>query len=554
MPHLDGFAVLEGIQQLGREGLCPVLVLTSETDQDCRVRAISKGANDFLNKPFDFVEGLARVENLLSIRFMYNQITEQNKNLDKLVMERTAALQEESRSRLEAEQLNTYLARHDLRIGCPNRLLLEEKIRTLIKEKPEQGFSLIVVYLNRFLEINHTLGYQNGNQLLTQVAQRLSDITDTLPSTLSIEEQSDKFNHFAVLEGVTFAVLTQLNDPESTETEKVIEAILEAMLEPFVFQGMSLYVGAMAGAATYPLHGDAPDILLQHAHIALEVAQTHSQHKAIYSTSIDPYSERRLALMGELQTAIEKDKLKLVYQPQIDVSANCINGVEALLRWQHEEMGFIPPDEFIPLAEQTGVIRPLTQWVLQKSLQQCAGFLRQGIRLKMGINLSARNLHEDGLAEQLVTLAAELNVPSEMVVLEVTESAMMSDQDRALQVLTQLHDQGFRISIDDFGTGYSSLAYLKKLPVKEIKIDRSFVMEMIRDKSDLMIVRTTIDMAHNLGLEVVAEGVEDQETLDQLREMGCDIAQGYYMSRPVPVSDLEKWLEESPWGTGFHSH
>ncbi|THB65682.1 MAG: EAL domain-containing protein [Gammaproteobacteria bacterium] len=555
MPHMDGFEVMSQIIEMDEESHAPILVLTSETDQDFRVRALKAGASDFLNKPFDFVEGLTRVESLLSIRWMYNQLLAQNKNLDQLVNERTAELRLESQSRIEAERKNIFMAMHDVRTGFPNRVMLENYMQDLTDKNGVDNYSLVVVSLDRFHEINHTLGYQNGSKLLLDVSSRLNDIASAEDfAVIEKNEESRREYSIVVLEGVNFGMILfgegyEISGDEAIppKFDKLISKIQSVMQEPFDFQGMSLDIGAHTGIATYPFHGQTPSELLQHAHIALELAQVSTSQFAFYSPSVDPYSARRLSLMGELRTAIDNDLLKMAYQPQINVSQRKVMGVEALLRWQHEELGFIPPDEFIPLAEQTGVIKPLTRWVLNTSIKQCSDFLKSNKSIKVGINLSARNLQEEGLVEYLQTLIEEYSVPAEMLVLEITESAMMADREKALEILSSLDKKGFRLSIDDFGTGYSSLAYLRQLPVKEIKIDRSFVMDMINQKDDLMIVRTTIDMSHNLGLEVVAEGVEDVESLDQLKDFGCDLAQGYYMCRPVPPADLENWLKESEW-------
>ena len=554
MPHLDGFDVMEQILEIDPESYAPILVLTSETDQEYRVKALQSGASDFLNKPFDFIEGLTRVESLLSIRWMYNQLLEQNKNLDILVSERTQELELESQNRREAEERNIYLAMHDSRTGLPNRLLLEDRVQKLIDSDGQRSFTLMSIYLERFHEINHTLGHHNGNVLLSKVAKRLSQLSMDIEESMVIETIDGVDQCIAVLEGVNFGLLIDNKNIDVQDGENIPEKLaqiannlLESMEEPFEYQGMSLDIGAHIGMAIFPHHGSDPGILMQHAYISLEFAQRKNDHCAIYSSEVDPYSARRLTLMGELRTAIEKDSLKMAYQPQIDVINGRLIGVEALLRWNHEELGFVPPDEFIPLAEQTGVIKPLTRWVLRTAITQCSEFLKLNMAIRMGINLSARNLQEKELTDYLISLVTELDVPPELIVLEITESAMMEDRDHATKVLNGLDEKGFRISIDDYGTGYSSLAYIRQLPIKEIKIDRSFVMDMIEQKDDMMIVHTTIDMSHNLGLEVVAEGVENQESLEELKKMGCDVAQGYHLSRPVPVNDLLEWINESSW-------
>jgi EAL domain-containing protein (putative c-di-GMP-specific phosphodiesterase class I) len=257
--------------------------------------------------------------------------------------------------------------------------------------------------------------------------------------------------------------------------------------------------------------------------------------------------------MSELREAIKNDELELHYQPKIDLDSGTVSGFEALVRWVHSKRGFIPPDEFIPMAEETGVIAQLSRWVLRNATQQSAEFAAAGYALGVSINLSANDLLHKGLAEEVGTLLEEYRVSPARITLEVTESAMMRDPEQAMQSITRISKTGVKFSIDDFGTGYSSLAYLKKLPVAEIKIDKSFVRDMQQDNDDATIVQSTIDLAHNLGLSVVAEGVENREIMRLLTELGCDIAQGYHVARPMSVSDTLRWLRESPWRLVSHT-
>jgi EAL domain-containing protein (putative c-di-GMP-specific phosphodiesterase class I) len=301
------------------------------------------------------------------------------------------------------------------------------------------------------------------------------------------------------------------------------------------------------GIARYPDHGKTAIQLLQAAQAALEQAQFQSQQLAVYAPGVDLFSKRRLMLMGELRKAIQTNALELFYQPQIDLLNRSVRGVEALIRWNHPQLGFIPPDEFIPLAEHTGVIRPLTRWVLNQAIFQCAEFLSAGKPLRMSINMSARNMQEEDIADYIDKLIQRHEIPVEMVILEITESAMMTEPEKTLGVLNVLKERGISFSIDDFGTGHSSLAYIKKLPIGEIKIDRSFVMDMLQDREDLMIVHATIELGHNLGLEVVAEGVETQQEWDQLRDLGCDVGQGYFFGRPLSRDNFYEWLSAGGW-------
>jgi EAL domain-containing protein (putative c-di-GMP-specific phosphodiesterase class I) len=282
--------------------------------------------------------------------------------------------------------------------------------------------------------------------------------------------------------------------------------------------------------------------------MAMQAAKRLSGGCVVYSPECDPYDPRRLALLGELRRAIEADQLVLHYQPKVDLKTRAVVGAEALVRWRHPKRGMVPPDQFIPLAEQGGLIKPLTRWVLDHALSQCEAWTRERPKIPVAVNLSARNLHDPQLVELVASLLASRGVAPELLQLELTESAVMTDPVRAGEILSVLGASGVGISIDDFGTGYTSLAYLRRLPVSELKIDKSFVMGMAHGDEDTAIVRSTNDLGHNLGLSVVAEGVEDESTLDLLGSFGCDAAQGFYMGRPMPPDDLARWLRESPWG------
>jgi len=294
----------------------------------------------------------------------------------------------------------------------------------------------------------------------------------------------------------------------------------------------------------FPEHGEDADTLLQRAGVAQFFAAKSVSGFSVYSPNMDEHSPRRLTLMGELKRALERDELQLYYQPKVDLRHNIVIGVEALVRWRHQEHGFVQPEEFISLAERTRMIRPLSQWVLERAFITCAGWHDAGRTLAVSINLSAKDLHDPELPDLIAGIAAKTGVKPEWIMFEITESSIMEDPLRVLAIVERLRGMGFRLSIDDFGTGYSSLAYLKKLPVSELKIDKSFVMDMLASDNDAVIVRATIDLAHNLGLKVTAEGVETPEALEMVKRFGCDIAQGYYFSQALPRADFETWLAE----------
>jgi diguanylate cyclase (GGDEF)-like protein len=423
-------------------------------------------------------------------------------------------------------------ALHDGLTGLPNRTLLHDRIAQAIRQADRElvPAGLLLLDLDHFKEVNDTLGHHYGDQLLVQVGQRLQAALREVDSV-------------ARLGGDEFAVL--LSRVETAEGAVAVARKLQAALqEPFMLEDLALEVEASIGVAIYPDHGSDPDELLQHADIAMYVAkQTHAGF-VLFDPTLDQHSPRKLALLAELRRAIDQQQLVLHYQPKIDAHSGQVLGVEALVRWQHPEHGLIPPGEFIPLAERTGLIGPLTHYVLDAALRQCRDWRRAGHELAVAVNVSARSLLDLDFPDEVAGLLARWEVPAQLLVVEITESTIMADPKHALQILGRLNQMGVQLSIDDFGTGYSSMAYLKELPVHELKVDQSFVSQMTTSTSDAVIVRSTVDLGRNLGLHVVAEGVEDSLTLQELDALGCDAIQGYYISRPVPPDELIRWLEQ----------
>jgi predicted signal transduction protein with EAL and GGDEF domain len=363
--------------------------------------------------------------------------------------------------------------------------------------------------------------------LLQQIGPRLS----------AVLEPADTI---ARLGGDEFAVL--LAQAGAARAELVAGHILAALDQSFRIADHSVDVACSIGIALSPAHGSDSDVLLRRADIAMYVAKRSAHGYATYSPEHDQYSPDRLALVGELRRATEAGELTLVYQPKVSLRTNRCVGVEALVRWHHPQRGLIPPDEFIPLAEQTGLIKNVSKWVLNAALGQAHEWSSAGFDVPIAVNLSMRDLHDPDLASNVATMLERWRVGSSRLVVEITENGLMADPNRALQNITALREMGIRIAIDDFGTGYSSLAYLKRLPVDELKIDRSFVRDLATDEDDLAIVRSTIRLGHDLGLSIVAEGVEDVGTWQLLRRLGCDVAQGYYLGRPMAADTLADHL------------
>ena len=433
------------------------------------------------------------------------------------------------RLRNQAET-NEYQAFHDVLTGLANRGLFRDRVQQAIREADREGWlmGVMLMDLDRFKEINDTLGHHRGDVVLQQIAARLNEVlrdTDTV----------------ARLGGDEFAVLLP-HIPDPASAIHVAEKIRESLHRPFVIEGMGLDVHASIGISFFPGHGEDVDVLLQRADVAMYLAKAANSGCEVYAAERDQYSPSRLALVGELRRALQDEEFVLYYQPKVDLKTGESSTVEALIRWDHPMRGMIPPNDFIPLAEHTGLIEPLTMYVLDKALRQVRQWSDSGIDLTVAVNMSPRNLLDLNFPDHVEALLKKWKLPPGALQLEITESTLVSDPTRAMGILGRLNQMRVEMSIDDFGTGYSSLGHLRQLPVKELKIDKSFVMNMGINESDAIIVRSTIDLGRNLGLRVVAEGVETAEIWRQLVRLGCDYAQGYYRSRPMPADDLPRWL------------
>jgi len=435
------------------------------------------------------------------------------------------------RRQLAAERARAlHASLHDELTGLPNRTLLADRFGQALRADARAGTTtgLLLIDLDRFKEVNDTFGHHYGDELLRQVGPRLAGALREVDTV-------------ARLGGDEFAVL--LPDVRSVHDALAVAGTLRAALQtPFRVEGVDLDVEASIGVVRSGEHGQDPTVLLQRADIAMYVAKTQQLGLFAYDPGVDVHSPAKLALLGDLRRALERGELVLHYQPKISTSTGDVVSAEALVRWQHPARGLIFPDAFIPLAEHTGLIGPLTRYVLDAALTQARVWVDAGRPLPVSVNLSARNLLDENLPAQVAELLAAHDVPAELLELEVTESALMTEPARAQRLLEQLCALGVWISIDDFGAGYTSLGQLKTMPVNELKIDKSFVMTMTEDRSNSLIVHSVVDLGHNLGLTIVAEGVESEQALSALREFGCDVAQGYHLSRPIPTAALDTWL------------
>ena len=435
-----------------------------------------------------------------------------------------------------AEQFLAHQALHDPLTGLPNRTLFDDRLGNAIAVAVRENnpVAILVVDLNRFGEINKTLGHAIGDLLLEQVGARLQEVLRTSDTV-------------ARLAGDEFAVLlstgASLNGAVSAAGK-----IIDALKEPVVLDGHRLAIGVSIGVALFPAHGSDGMTVVRHAGMAMAEAKRNNSGFAIFAGTDESESLHEMSLAGDLHHVIEKAELVLHYQPVINLKSGAVCGAEALLRWQHPEHGLISPAVFIPLAERTGEIEALTLWVLDSVLSRCRVWHNLGYDFPISVNISAVMLHNPEFSEQVADLSRKWNVSVDRLKLEITESAIISDVVRATETVTRLHKMGVRISIDDFGTGYSSIAYLRRLPVAEVKVDKSYVLNMNRNTDDAVIVRSVVELGHNLGLQVIAEGVEDIETWNLLVDYGCDAVQGFYISRPIDAQAFEHWLATSEWG------
>ena len=416
-------------------------------------------------------------------------------------------------------------ALHDALTGLPNRVLFSDRLEHAIAaaRRDPAPFSVLMIDLDRFKEINDTLGHSIGDKVLCEIRPRLATVLRPGDS-------------LARLGGDEFALL--LPSAGSEEATEVSGRVLAAMREPFALGELTVTVDASVGIVTYPTHGEDAETLVQRADVAMYLAKRQGRGEALYDPAEDPYVPERLLLIGDLRDAIGDGDLELHYQPKFATGDLRLVGVEALVRWNHPSRGQLPPGDFIPLAEHTGLIRPLTLSVLHKAARQWRVWHHEGLEVTMAVNLSVANLLDDQLVDDVARILTEEEMPPERLVLEITESTVMTDPQRTIAMLQRLAAMDIGLSIDDYGTGHSSLAYLRRLPVHELKIDRAFVQHLAADDRDLQIVRSTIALGHSLGLRVVAEGVEDARTLALLQDDGCDLVQGFHLGHPVPPDAL----------------
>ena len=437
--------------------------------------------------------------------------------------------------RRRVEEAMEHQALHDVVTDLPNRTLLRDRLRQAIlaARRRNTQVALLFIDLDRFKELNDTFGHQAGDTVLREVGKRF----------MNAVRASDTV---ARLGGDEFGVLIPLAAGRE-EAVMVARRMLASLDEPFMVEGESAFIEASIGIVVCPEHGEDVQTLMRRADVAMYAAKRAGSGMQVYEQEKDLHSPSAIGLAGDLRHSVERGELLLHYQPIVDLKLGRCAGVEALCRWEHPTRGLVAPGTFIPLAEENGYIRQIGLWTMQEAMRVISGANGASVPV-MSVNLSMRNLRGIDLAANLAELIEQTGADPSRLKIEITETAMMADAEHTLAVLSELQRMGIRLSIDDFGTGYSSLAYLQRLPVDDIKVDRSFVINMLGNSSDEAIVRSTIELTHNLGLRAIAEGVEDQPTLDRLRELGCDLAQGYYIGRPMALVELAEWLATSAWG------
>ena len=512
MPYVNGFEILEYIRSNERFEHLPVVVLTSSSDAPTRLKALEMGATDFLAKPVDESELVLRVRNTLNAKAYQDRLT----YFDRLT-------------------------------GLPNRQMLTDNLEWAIEQSGRLGQSgaLLHIDIHRFRRLNEALGPAVADELLQHVARRLaSALHDS--GIASVLAQTDSIAELGRLSGDEFSLLVTGNHrPE--DLARIARSLLQSMAEPFRLRGQDLYLAINIGIATFPGEDIELNRIQGNAGIAVRSLRTDQPNPegafCFYAPELNARAQKRLDLETELRHAIERHELQLYYQPKYDVATETVIGAECLMRWLHPQRGFISPVEFIPLAEETGLILEMGRHVLEEACRQLAEWTSKGLDAGMlAVNVSVQQFRHPGFVEQVRDALSRFGVAASRIKIEVTESLLMTEQEQATRMLNELRALGLHMSIDDFGTGYSSLSYLRTLPIDELKIDRSFLIDVATSSDSAAIVRAVLALAHSLDMEVVAEGVETRDQLDFLREHGCDAFQGFLFSKAVPAPEFEAML------------
>lgn len=535
MPEMNGYEVCQRLKQMEATAEIPVIFISAVDDVLDKVRAFEVGSVDYVTKPFHAEELVIRIQHQIMLREATRQIQLLNAELEHRVHERTAELEavnetlrREISERRRAEERLLHDALHDALTGLPNRALFMERVDNCLKYAQRYDsyqFAVLFIDLDRFKVINDSLGHLVGDQLLVAIA-------------LLLQQCMRAIDTVARLGGDEFTILLE-NINDESDAIRVAERIQEALKAPFSLHGNMAFTSASIGIAIGSSAYKNREELLRDADIAMYRAKDLGRSRyVIFDQKMYLRALNLLQLENDLRQAFEREELELHYQPVIALGDGSLAGFEALIRWQHPRRGFISPGEFIPLAEDTGLIVPIGEWVLFQACQQMQNWLDQfpqAQHLRLSVNLASKQLQEPHLLEMIDDVLVETGLRGESLRLELTESMLMQRTDQIIELLKDIRDRNIQISIDDFGTGYSSLSYLHRFPLNSLKIDRSFVSQMNRDAENFEIVRTIITLAHTLSMDVVAEGVETPDQYYQLRQLGCEFSQGFLFSKPVPI-------------------
>ena len=502
MPKVSGFEILKHLRRDPRYRHLPVIVLTSATDSETKLKALQLGASDFLGKPVDPSELALRLRNTLAAKAYQDRLTF-----------------------------------YDNLTGLPNRQLFLDRLLWALRcaKRDATCGAVLHIDLDHFKKINEALGHEVGDGVLIAVGDRLLKSLSAAGASATAESQSI----LSRVGGDEFNVLV----PEMQRAESAVEvaqALLDALREPFKVQGREVFISGSIGVAVFPNDGDGSDALIKHASVAMNQAKLHGRNSyEFYSASMNARALERLSLETHLRRALERDELLAVYQPKVDTRTGQVMGSEVLLRWHHPELGSISPVQFIPLAEETGLIVPFGQWVLSTACKQNKMWQLAGLpKVKVAVNVSARQFRDGRFIQTLVRALEVSSLDPQYLTLELTENTIMENAQENLDILHEIKEMGIKLSVDDFGTGYSSLSYLKQLPLDELKIDRSFIAGLRSETDDAPIITAIVAMAHSLKLRVVIEGVETQHQLNFARDRGCDEYQGFLFSQPVPSPEF----------------
>jgi diguanylate cyclase (GGDEF)-like protein len=516
--NLGGMSGLEMIPHAGAIAPDTVMVVVSgQQTIESAIEALRVGAFDYITKPFSFPHVESAVRRALDYHTLLEAKRQHETNLEELIRQRTAEL--------------NHLAYYDALTDLPNRVLFEDRLTQALTQaqRDRQTLGVMFLSLDRFKEVSDTLGYAEGYRLLQQIAARLTDCV----------QEGETVARF---EGDEFALLARTGGTEYMA--EIIYQINEAMKTPFALDGHELFVTVSIGISLYPGDGEDTPTLLKNAGAALQRAKEHGGNNyQFYTAGINAKALKRLTLESSLRRALERNEFEVHYQPQININTGQVVGMEALVRWQHPELGLLSPAEFIPLAEDTGLIVPIGEWVLRIACAQCSAWHENGLTpLSVAVNLSAHQFQQQSLPDAVALILRETGLSSEHLELELTESSIMKNTESAVKILGELKEMGIRVAIDDFGTGYSSLGYLKRLPIDKLKIDHAFVSDVTTDPNDAALVMAIISLAHTLRLKVLAEGVETEEQLRFLHLLRCDEWQGYLYSAPLPAEAFKQLL------------